>query len=606
MKRYLLFLFLCHAFIVNAQTLPAVKRDTLREARLDNQLLMIQRLSAERAADSLKRKSLEQKVAHLSSDESIKRADLIHQLDSIKSGDSIKMVHQKQQVDSLRAFVKGFAVRLLNDTLFMIYAHQGSFTAQERASAVETRINKLANNQLFTAGKLKNVFTEQTVDLVYGDQLILSLSTIDAIWQHTTKQRLADDLRKRIINGIRHYHEETHWSVLIKEAGMALGVIIAAVLLIVSINRLARKLKKQLQTGGQSWFKGIHIRNYELVNTEQARYVLSWILNLIKWVLLAVIIYIAIPIIFGFFPFTQELSGTLFGYVLSPLKKIGAGIWAYVPNLITIIILVIVFRYVLRFFHFLKSEIERERLTIPGFYADWANPTYQIIRVLILAFMLIVVFPYLPGSDSPVFKGVSVFMGVLFTFGSAGALSNVVAGLVLTYMRAFKLGDRVKIGEVTGDVTQKTLLVTRIRTIKNEIISIPNSMVMNNHTVNFSSEAQSAGLILHTSVTIGYDSPWRQIHELLAAAALKTDLIEQQPAPFVLQTSLDDYYVNYQLNAYTRSPRQQAAIYSALHANIQDLFNEAGIEIMSPHYRALRNGEQAAMPPNYQPPESEN
>jgi small-conductance mechanosensitive channel len=265
------------------------------------------------------------------------------------------------------------------------------------------------------------------------------------------------------------------------------------------------------------------------------------------------------------------------------------------------VVLLVIFRYILRFISYIKNEIENGELTVPGFYADWANPTYQIVRVLVLAFLLIVIFPYLPGSDSAVFKGVSVFVGVLFTFGSAGALGNIVSGVVMTYTRAFKLGDRVKIGEVTGDIIEKTLLVTRIRTIQNEIVSIPNSTVISNHTINYSSDARVNGLILHTSVTIGYDAPWRQVHQLLIDAALQTPMIEKEPVPYVYQTGLDDYYVSYRINAFTKEPNKQAAIYSLLHANIQDQFNQAGVEIMSPHYKAVRDGNAAAIPPDYLP-----
>lgn len=574
--------------------------DTLPSKQVDAQLLTIQRLSAERATDSLRRLVLEQQVAKLSDNDS-KRTALLYQLDSIKASDSTKMARQKQQVDSLREFVKGYPVMLLNDTLFSLYARQGSFTASERASAVESRIKTLASDRLFTASKLQVVNAEQTTDLVYGDQLILSLSTTDGLWEHSTKEQLARKYRDLIINSLRAYEADTQWSALAKEAGLALGVILVAIVLISLIIRLTRKLDRQIQGSEHRWFGGLHIRSYELVNSNQARQVLSSMVAIVKWLLIILVAYFAIPIVFGFFPYTRELSGTLFGYVMAPLHRIGSAIWTYIPNLITILVLCLVFRYVLRFFHFLKREIENGKLSIPGFYPDWANPTYQIIRVLVLAFMLIVIFPYLPGSDSPVFKGVSVFMGVLFTFGSAGALGNVVAGLVLTYMRAFKLGDRVQIGEVTGDVIQKTLLVTRVRTIKNEIISIPNSTVMNNHTVNYSSESNTTGLILHTSVTIGYDAPWRQVHELLIDAALQTTLIEHEPKPFVLQTSLEDYYVSYQINAYTRSPGKQAVIYSELHALIQDKFNAAGVEIMSPHYRAMRDGNTTAIPTDYLP-----
>ncbi|WP_107828527.1 mechanosensitive ion channel family protein [Mucilaginibacter yixingensis] len=588
-----LFLFAVLVFIQQ----PA---DTLPPKQVDAQLLIIQRLSAERATDSLRRQGLEQQVAKLSGNDA-KRLALLRQLDSIKASDSTKLSRQKQQVDSLRKFVKGYPVVLLNDTLFSLYARQGSFTAIERASAVESRIKTLASDRLFTASKLQVVNAEQTTDLVYGDQLILSLSTTDGLWGHLTKEQLARKYHDRIIQGLRAYEADTQWSALAKEAGLALAVILVAILLITLIIRMTRRLERQIQGSEHHWFGGLHIRNYELVNSGQARQVLSSIVTLVKWLLIILVVYFAIPIVFGFFPYTRELSGTLFGYVMAPLHRIGSAIWAYIPNLITILVLCLVFRYALRFLRFLKREIEHGKLSIPGFYPDWANPTYQIIRVLVLAFMLIVIFPYLPGSDSPIFKGVSVFMGVLFTFGSAGALGNVVAGLVLTYMRAFKLGDRVQIGEVTGDVIQKTLLVTRVRTIKNEIISIPNSTVMNNHTVNYSSESNTTGLILHTSVTIGYDAPWRQVHELLINAALQTTLIEHKPKPFVLQTSLEDYYVSYQINAYTRSPGKQAVIYSELHALIQDKFNEAGVEIMSPHYRAVRDGNTTTIPADYLP-----
>jgi small-conductance mechanosensitive channel len=177
-----------------------------------------------------------------------------------------------------------------------------------------------------------------------------------------------------------------------------------------------------------------------------------------------------------------------------------------------------------------------------------------------------------------------------------------MGGLSITYMRAFKVGDRVRIGDTVGDVIDKSLLVTHIRTIKNEDITIPNAMIMNTHVVNYSARAKEEGLILHTSVTIGYDAPWRTVHELLIEAARKTACILLEPKPFVLQTALNDFYVTYELNAYTDEPRQMVNTYSALHRNIQDSFNEAGVEIMSPHYAQLRDGNKTAIPDAYLPP----
>jgi small-conductance mechanosensitive channel len=429
----------------------------------------------------------------------------------------------------------------------------------------------------------------------------MSVSEADALWQNTTRQALATQLKLRIGAAIIQHREETRWQTLLKELLQALSVIVFVILLIYGVNRSLKWLLNRIR-GKQSWFtSGIKIRNYELLNAERQVYLLNFIVKIVRWFLFIMIVYLALPVFFGIFPFTHNLSDLLIGYITSPLKRIGLSIWNYVPNLITILVLVIIFRYVLRFTAYIRDEIEKGDLTVPGFYADWANPTYQIVRVLILAFMLVVIFPYLPGSDSAVFKGVSVFVGVLFTFGSAGALGNIVSGVVMTYTRAFKLGDRVKIGEVTGDIIEKTLLVTRIRTIQNEIVSIPNSTVISNHTINYSSEAPGKGLIIHTTVTIGYDAPWRQVHQLLIDAALDTPMVENEPLPYVYQTSLDDYYVSYRINAFIKEPNKQAAIYSALHANIQDHFNKAGVEIMSPHYKALRDGNATSIPPDYLP-----
>lgn len=577
------------------------QKDSVLETKLDNQFNKVQQLSAERLADSLKRAGLQAEMLALSADDHLKRAALTKELAILRGRDSVRRVQQKHQVDSLRQFVKGFPVHPFRDTLFYIFTRQGSFLPRERAEAISNRLLKISSDYQFRADSVKTTPAEQTIDIYYKEILILSVSEQDALWAGTTKQTLATRYKAIIGKSIVNYREETSWQALLKQFLLAMLVIAVVGLLIYAVNRLFKWLHiKALRE--KAWYSsGVKIRNFQLLDAARQRQVLHSVITAVKWLTIIVVIYLALPVLFGIFPFTKDISHTLIGYIISPVKNMALSIWAYVPNLITIIVIVVVFRYVLKFFHFIKSEIEAGRLTLPGFYPDWANPTYQILRVLILAFMLVIIFPYLPGSDSGIFKGVSVFIGVLFTFGSAGALGNIVAGLVLTYMRAFKIGDRVKIGEVTGDVIGKSLLVTRVRTIQNEIISIPNSTVMSNHTVNYSSDVAENGLILHTTVTIGYDAPWKQVHELLIAAALDTPMIENDPSPYVLQTSLDDYYVSYRINAFTKEPNRQAVTYSFLHANIQDHFNKAGVEIMSPHYKALRDGNATAIPADYLP-----
>ncbi len=575
------------------------KKDSILEIKLDKQFNKVQRLSAERLADSLKGAELQSQMLALSADDHLKRIALTRELTALRGRDSIHQVQQKHQIDSLRQFVKGFPVHPFRDTLFDIFTRQGSFLPKERAEAISDRLVKISDDYQFQGDSIKIIPAEQTTDIYYKDALILSVSEQDALWAGTTKQNLAAGYKAVIARSITRYRDETSWQTLMKQTLLALLVIIVVGLLIYFVNRLFKWFHARTARE-KSWYSsGIKIRNFQLLDPARQLQLVYSVITVIKWLTIILVIYLALPVLFGIFPFTKDISHTLIGYIISPLKRIALAIWAYIPNLITIIVIVIIFRYVLKFFHFIKSEIEAERLSLPGFYPDWANPTYQILRVLVLAFMLVIIFPYLPGSDSGVFKGVSVFVGVLFTFGSAGALGNIVAGLVLTYMRAFKLGDRVKIGEVTGDIIGKSLLVTRVRTIQNEIISIPNSTVMSNHTVNYSSDAAVNGLILHTTVTIGYDAPWKQVHELLIAAALDTPMIEKNPLPYVLQTSLDDYYVSYRINAYTKEPNRQAVIYSYLHANIQDHFNKAGVEIMSPHYKSLRDGNATTIPPEY-------
>lgn len=286
----------------------------------------------------------------------------------------------------------------------------------------------------------------------------------------------------------------------------------------------------------------------------------------------------------------------------TPFVRIAGALAEAIPDLIAIAVIVLVTRYIVKLIRMFFIGMERGAITFKGFHHEWAMPTYKIVRFLVFVFAAVAIFPYVPGSQSEAFKGISVFLGVLVSLGAAGSISNVVAGVVLTYMRPFNVGDRVKIADTIGDITEKSLLVTRIRTIKNVDITIPNALVLSSHIINFSSSTMNPPpLILHTSVTIGYDAPWQKVHELLIAAAKQTTHILETPQPFVLQTSLNDFYVTYEINAYTGAPNKMATIYSELHQQIQEQFNEAGLEIMSPHYTQIRDGNRTAIPDQYLP-----
>ena len=563
-------------------------------------------LEKQRFADSIRRADLEARLNAVSTTNNRERSELEAQLKQFEENENALLVQKKEQIANLKRTTRGFPVTgFEEDTLFLIYNRLGSFSPQERANAITARIQRLPDNIEFYADSLKVAVSEATVDVVYGNQNIVSVTDIDALWFETTPLELATGYKTLISDAVVAYKEEHSLTNLLKSIGLAVLVLIVIGLIVKYVLRLFRWTALKIQRQKNKRLKTLTIKNYTVLDTERQVHVLLLLNRIVKWTTVLVAIYVALPVIFGFFPQTESFAHELFGYIINPIKGIFLAVWNYLPNIFAIVVIIVVFRLLLKFLHFLKVEIAEGRLSFNGFYPDWANPTYQLVRVLVIAFAFVVIFPYLPGSNSPVFQGISVFLGFLFTFGSAGSLSNVIAGLVLTYMRLFKIGDRVKIGDIVGDVIEKSSLVTRVRTPKNEIISIPNSTVMSSHTINYSSDAPEKGLIIHTTVTIGYDVPWKDMHQTLIDAALRTELVLKDPQPFVLQTSLEDFYVAYQINAYIREANKQATIYSNLHQNIQDVCNENGIEILSPHYRAARDGNQSTIPADYLPKDYE-
>jgi small-conductance mechanosensitive channel len=386
--------------------------------------------------------------------------------------------------------------------------------------------------------------------------------------------------------------------------GGILGIILVTAIggtLAKGVNSFFRVMVDKVPGWKGSLIKPVKVKTVEVLSEDRIVELLSFGFKTLRFGALIVIGYFYTTIVFSFFAFSRTWAQTLVNYIVGPLLNVFTAFISFLPQLFFIVVIVFVTRGFVKIIKAMFAEVGRGAISLPGFYAEWAEPTYKIVRFLVFAFAAIMIFPYLPGSDSPAFQGVSVFLGILFSLGSTSAVSNIVSGTVLTYMRPFNKGDRVKIADTTGDVIEKTLLVTRIRTVKNVDITIPNAMVLGSHIINFSSAAKERGLILHTTVTIGYDAPWRQVHDLLTSAAATTSHILKTPPPFVLQTSLDDFYPSYELNAYTDQPNIMAGIYSELHQNIQDKFNEAGVEIMSPHYAAVRDGNQIALPPDYLP-----
>ena len=512
------------------------------------------------------------------------------------AADSVKLAQQRARIDSLRQFTPGVPVVVEGDTLFYLYTKRGGYTPLQLAEMIDAAIMQLGKRFTLHPDSVYIESSDIVTDLMYGNKVIASFTDQDGLWEGRSREQLATDKRKIVVQKLKELKEEHSLWQLGKRILYFVLVLAGQYLLFWLTGWLFRKLKVRIQKLKDTRLKPISIQNYELLDTQRQVNLLIFLSNLLRYVIMLLQLLITVPLLFAIFPQTKGLAYQIFSYIWNPIKNILVGIVDYIPNLFAILIICFAVKYLVRLVHYLSREVEAGRLKFGGFYPDWAMPTYHIIRFLLYAFMIAMIYPYLPGAKNGVFQGISVFVGLIISLGSSTVIGNVIAGLVITYMRPFKLGDRIQLNDTTGNVIEKTPLVTRIKTPKNEVVTIPNSFIMSSHTVNYSASAREYGLIIHSEVTIGYDVPWRQVHQLLIEAALNTPGVIDDPRPFVLETSLSDWYPVYQINAYIREADKLAQIYSDLHQNIQDRFNEAGIEIMSPHYMAMRDGNESTIP----------
>jgi small-conductance mechanosensitive channel len=373
-------------------------------------------------------------------------------------------------------------------------------------------------------------------------------------------------------------------------------VVISLILLLITRFIIRRRMKHLEELPNES-FRPLRLQAQDLLPSEDMKNIRigAWLwLNRGFFVLFTFTALIGLLLTSNW---TLNLAARLIALLIAPLKFSWFAAIDYLPNLLTIIVILVLMRFLIHFIGMIFEGIKSKRIRIPNFYPEWAGPSFGIIKLMIFVLTAVIIFPYLPGSSSPAFQGITIFIGLLVSLGSTTAVSNVIAGTVLTYTRAFKVGDQVEIADTRGRVVERSTFVTRIQTLKNVIVSVPNSMVLNNNIVNYSKNMGKSGLLVHTSIIIGYDVPWQTVNKLLTAAAGKTEHINEEPEPFVLQTSLEDSYVSYEINGWTQKPELLPKVYSNLHANILDEFHGQNVEITSPHYRATRDGNPSTIPP---------
>lgn len=486
-------------------------------------------------------------------------------------------------------------------TLFRVRG-VSSLPARARADTIAQRIKDAANNGI-PVSSLVLVEAEGHMEIRMGGRKLMNVFDADAQVEQIDRKTLAEAQAARIAVEIERYRYARTFDYLLHSAGWAAGATIGLLLFLVSGAWLMRRIDAFLERHIRARLEGLETQSKRLVSATDLWGALLG-LRRVLWTLAIIGAAVSwLEFVMHQFPWTRIIAVRVLDLLFQPLATIGRTIAAALPNLVFLAVLFVVSRYLLKTIRVFFSGVERGRLKISGFEREWAWPTYRLVRLAVIAFTAVVAYPYIPGSQSDAFKGISIFLGVMFSLGSTSVISNMIAGYSLIYRRAFRVGDRVRIDDHVGDVMLARLLVTHLRTPKNEEVVIPNSVILNSSVVNYSSMAREGELIVHTTVGIGYETPWRQVESMLLRAASRTGGVADDPAPFVLQHALGDFCVTYEINVYCNDAQDMPFVLARLHRNILDVFNEFGVQIMTPAYE--RDPEEPKMVPReqwYTPP----
>lgn len=482
------------------------------------------------------------------------------------------------------------------DELLVIQDKVGTLTPQERAQQISETLLELADNRQLDTRDIFIKDKDAQTDLIWKNQVIMSIFNVDAQSMNLSRVELARQYQTVIISGINAYREAR----TPKNIAIAVGKAILATLVFLVIFKLLQKLNNVVRffdTQHPLWQPFTHVFRTLDLETDFSEQLFTFalrIVNLGQFLLLVTLFLLYITTVLSFFPWTRALSNNFFSSIFAALAKIGQGVIDYIPNLLFLIVLGFLTYYTLRLTQFFFKKVSQGTITLPGFYQDWAEPTSGLIQFLLLVLALIVAFPYLPGSGSGAFQGVSIFLGILFSLGSSSALSNVVAGVFLTYVRNFQIGDYVEIAGVKGTVISKGMLVTRLCTNDNYFVSIPNGQILNSSITSFRNgirplDENIAPPILGVEVTVSYDVPQNQVYQMLLTIASDTEYVLEEPASYVEHVAYNNFYATYKLSVYTHDSDKEDEIRSKIRRRFQDLCIQEGIDLVSPYYLTSRD-----------------
>ena len=456
---------------------------------------------------------------------------------------------------------------------------------QQRARGTEERINALIES-----GRIGAVSTRPSSEgsiFLIGERamFIVSPRDLDPVAGESVEQ-VVQRAVKNLTLALDEAREARSLPILLRAAGYTALATVAFLAFLWGLIRGYRWLRDRLEALERKHLGKIRLEGLTLVETEQVILLTNFLARIVVWALALIAGYTWLSHSMQRFPYTRAWGEGLGSFLTQTAKRMVLSVADALPGIFIMVVIFFLTRFVTRLIKASFSPVEKGYVKTRILDADTAIPTRRILVVFIWLFALVMMYPYIPGSDSDAFKGIGIFVGIVASLGSTALVGQAASGLVLIYSRAFRAGDYVRIGDTEGTVISLGMLSTKIRTNKQEEVTIPNAGLIGATIKNYSRLAGAEGVIVHTTVTIGYSTPWRQVHEMLLVAAARTPGLKKEPQPFVMQTSLSDFYVEYQLNGYLERPETRMRTLAGLHAHIQDSFNEHGVQIMSPHYEA--------------------
>jgi small-conductance mechanosensitive channel len=460
-----------------------------------------------------------------------------------------------------------------------------------RLARAQTRLEEARTRELPPVVDMVPVTLERQRGVAFrqGDVLLFTLTEADIEpGAHESLDHAARATHARLSAALKSEAEQRQWPIVLRALGVSLLETLLLALLLWGLWRLAGVLDKALaeRLDSEVTEPGQSAPARTLVQYAQG--LLSRLVQLAALFMSAALVYFWTTSVLLAFPGTRALGERLGGLFLQTVTSLGESLIRAIPGLVVVAVILLLAQAAVEASNAMFRAVSRRSLAVSFLHPETAAATRRLVALGIWALALVAAYPYLPGSSSDVFKGVSVLLGAMVTLGSSGVVNQLMSGLVLVYSRALRLGDHVVVGRdgdaVEGVVQEVGTLATKLKTMRNEEITIPNAVLVGNPIRNYSRLSDTQGTMVATKVTIGYDAPWRQVHELLLAAARATSGLRQAPEPFVLQRALGDFYVEYELYVYLDKPLERLPRLSELHQNIQDAFNEAGVQIMSPHF----------------------